>query len=218
MSLINNEIEEALIKKEEDSLSEKLKLSPSYYKTIKEMLVDYVTNNLSIQLLSEKYHFSTSVTKQIARKFKFESRKKEYDRKLLDIVLGKAQKQQASIIAKITSGMNEQVNRILKKQDDPNYIIPSAHMKELVAMLSIFTKEHRLDNDQDTDRIGYTVKVVYPDHVPIITNNAKKTIDVEVEKEIEAVKEVIEETKQEEIILNEDEPSIDNASFFGSIS
>lgn len=216
MSLINNEIQAELIKKEEDSLSKKLQLNPSFHKVIKEMLVDYVTNNLSAVLLSEKYHIPVSLVKEVARRYKFETRKKEYDRKLLDIVLGKAQKQQASIIVKITSGMNEQVNRILKMQDDPNYIIPSGQMKDLVAMLTIFTKEYRLDNDQETDRVGYTVKVEYPMHIPIITNNAKKTVDVEVQKEIEEIKEIVEEAK-EEIILNEDEPSLSNASFFGSL-
>jgi hypothetical protein len=219
MNQNNNDLADKLIKKEEESLSDKLKLNPTFHKMVKDMLVDYVANSLSLQLLSEKYHISFSLTKSIANRFKFENRKKEYDKKLLDTVLGKAQKQQAAAIVKITSAINIQVNRIIKKQeDDVNYLIPNGHMKDLIASLTIFSKEYRLDNDKLTDSVGFNVRVEFPSTVPIITNNNQRPTDIEVEKEIIEVKEIVQEEKQKDSIeLNEEEPSVSNSSFFGTI-
>ena len=219
MNQNNNDLADQLIKKEEESLSEKLKLNPAFHKMVKEMLVDYVANSLSLQLLSEKYHISFSLTKSIAVRFKFENRKREYDKKLLDTVLGKAQKQQAAAIVKITAAINTQVNRIIKLQEDnPNYMISSGHMKDLIASLTIFSKEYRLDNDKLTDSVGFNVRVEFPAHVPIITNNNQRPTDIEVDAEIAEVKEIVQEEKQKETIeLNEEEPSISNSSFFGTI-
>jgi hypothetical protein len=212
-----DEVSDILIKKEEESLSERLKQDPFFHKMVKEMLVDYVANSLSHHLLSEKYHISVYLVKKIATRFKFESRKKEYDKKLLDTVLSKAQKQQTAIIAKITMAINNQVNRLIKMQEDnPDFLISSSHMKDLIASLTIFSKEYRLDNDQLTDSVGFTVKVEYPTNVPIITNNNQRPKDIETEAE--EVKEIVaEEQKKESIQLNEAEPSVSNSSFFGSI-
>lgn len=221
MSQPNNNPHEQKLDKEIEILNEKLKNDPAFAKMVRSMLIDYVTNDLSFTLLAEKYHITTSLAKRIAIRFKFENRKKEYNKKLLDTVLGKAQKKQAEIIAKITLAVNEQVNRIIKKQaSDPEYIISNNNMKDLIASLTIFNKEYRLDNNKMTESLGFNVRVEFPAHVPVITDNNKRLRNLDAEKEAEIVKEVVaEEKKQEEdvLTLNDDEPSESNKSFFGMV-
>ena len=219
---INNPAD-VLIDKEDASLSERLKEDPSFSKLVRSMLVDYVTNGLSGKLLAEKYHISENLTKKISNRFKFENKKKEYDKKLLDTVLGKAQKQQAAIIAKITLAINEQVNRIIKLQDnDPNYIISNNNMKDLISSLTIFSKEYRLDNNKMTESLGFNVRVEFPQHVPVITDNNKRLRNLDAEIETDSVMETYDEDKKKEdandtLSLNDDEPSESNKSFFGMV-
>ena len=211
------------LQEEEVKLHEKLKEDPFFNKMVKEMIIDYVVNSLSVKMLAEKYHVSETLAKKISNKFKFEDKKKEYDKKLLDTVLAKAQKQQAGIIAKITLAINEQVNRLIKKQsEDPDYIISNNHMKDLISSLTVFSKEYRLDNDKMTESLGLNVRVEFPAHVPIVTqNHNKKYLEAEVVKDAEEVKEIIQEEKKEEpetFSLDDDEPSgTSNKTFFGMI-
>lgn len=208
---------DALLKKEENDLAERLKIDPFFSKMVREMLVDYVTNDFTPIILAEKYHISQPLVRKISNKFKFEQRKKDYDRKLLETVLLKAQKQQTALIVKITSAINTQVNRIIKQQEeDPKFIIPNSQFKELIASLTIFSKEYRLDNDKVTESLGFNVKVEFPVGVPVITENHKKTVEGEFKEIQQEVKEIIQEEQKKEEIDVKDE-SISNSDFFGMI-
>lgn len=204
---------------EEDDFLTKVKYDAAFSKMVREMLVDYVINKLTPKNLSENYHVSDFFVRKVLTKFKFEDRKKEYDKKLLDTVLVKAQKQQAATLVKATTVINEQVNRLLKKQmADPEYIVPNSQFKELISVFTVFSKEYRLDNDKVTESLGFNVKVEFPSHVPVITENANKLKDItgEVKEVVEEIKEIIKEevTKQ----VDEPEPTnISNSDFFGSI-
>lgn len=224
MNQQTNNPADKMIEKEEANLAEMLKEDPFFSTMVRQILVDYVTNHLSYKILAEKYHISEALVKKISIKFKFDDKKREYDKKLLDNILGKAQKQQAAIIAKITLAINEQVNRLIKKQDeDPDFIISNNHMKDLISSLTIFSKEYRLDNNKMTESLGFNVRVEFPAHIPVITNNNKRIIDAEVQKEIDEVKDVVTESvkkeSEDDVLFDPDdnEPSISNKSFFGMV-
>ena len=211
---------ENFIKKENDKLKTKMASDPIFYNTVRMMLVDYVTNNMSYQSLSEKYNFPPSLVKNIAVKFNFQAKKIEYEDKLTRTVLAKAQRKQTELIASITQAISIQVKRIIKLQmADDNYIISNNQMKDLLTSLTIFQKEYRLDNDKPTENNAIQVQVEFVNQVPIVTDNHNKPILVE----NESVSEEKVETPKSDEPTNEDykdaaevaDDSISNSDLFG---
>lgn len=222
MNQENNDIEKKLIKQQDDYLKTRIKDDPQFYLTVKVMLLDYVVNNMTLQDIATKNNYPFSLVKKIATKFSFYTKKKEYEDKLLKTVLNKTQKKQAQLIATITEAISIQVRRIVKKQmEDENYIISNNNMKDLLSSLTIFSKEHRLDNDKPTDNNAVQVLVSFANDVPIVTENhlnKNNVIDVTEENSSEVTQEVQdkkEETIEEDKEEDSEEESLSNSDLFG---
>lgn len=208
---------ESLLQKDLNKIKEQIKFDPVLSNTVRSMLVDFVVNKYTYEALSEKYHFTVSLVKEIAIKFSFAKKKNEYEKKIIDHVLMAAQKKQTKLIAKIIDVVNEQVNRIYKmQQSDPNYIISNNHMKDLLASLTIFQKEYRLDNNKSTDNFATQVLVQFADSVPIVTeNHIKQPIEVQVEETQEDIK-IIEQSSPEDYKdADMVDDHVNNEDFFG---
>lgn len=191
-----------------------------YTSLINKMVVDFIVNEFDSKKLSEKYNIDLYAVKKIIKDHKFEKRKSEYQEKLFAVVLSKTQKRQAATIANVTKIINTQVNRILKKQEtEPDYMVSGNQMKDLIAVLAILSKEYRLDHGQSTDNQVHKVVVEMPNNVPIISENHLNKNVIEVESIKEVVEEIKEETtlkKEEEKVETKTEPT-SNSDFFGPI-
>jgi hypothetical protein len=143
-----------------------------YTEYIKKMLIDYVTNDFTPKQLSEKYKLTSQAVGTIIEKHKFREKRLQYQEKVLQKSVDKLATRHAFILSRITNILWKQVERLEKNmRDDPDRLLDSNRMKEVLTAFAILSKEHRLDTGQSTENQTHVVKVEFGSSVPIISDN-----------------------------------------------
>ena len=155
-----------------------------YAKLIHKMMIDYVVHNLSQEKLSEKYQMTNYAVGDIIHTYKFKQKKAKFHDDILKRGLEKLVIRQAYVFQMANVILEKQLRAIRKYQyDNPDKMLDSNRMKEVLAAISILAKEHRLDMGQPTENTNITIKVDIPD-IPIVTENHIINAESEVKTEV----------------------------------
>lgn len=171
---------------------------------LKEIAVDFIVHEMKQADICKKHNISSRALRHIVDAGKFVKKREAYKKKVLDKALEKCSNQQANIIYKATSLLDKHVNDLYnascrqKKRE-----LTSAEVRDILGILAVVSKEHRLDNDEPTEKIVKKVQVEFPAGFQPITQRR----DVIVEAEVVQPKEV-EEPKEEEIKVEVDDDII----------
>lgn len=147
---------------------------------VKSMMIDFVVHDMNSTQLMQKYNLTQQLCIAVIREYKFREKRMTYKNKLLDKALDRLAYRQANILNAVTLILEKQVKRLMKQQaHDPDKLIDSNRMKELIATYAIVTKEHRLNNDQATDNTSLSISVTMGSDIPIVTDNHLGTYEAE---------------------------------------
>lgn len=168
-------------------MSELDKSSP-YMAMVKNMMVDFVVHDMSVQKLMDKYHLTSHTVYEVIRVFKFREKKVRYQDRVLEKSLKKLATRQSTVLLKATMILQRQVDRIEKQQlRNPDKLIDPVRMKEVLAAFALLSKEYRLDNGQATDNQNISIRVEMGSNMPMVSENhlqheETKTFEVVEEK------------------------------------
>ena len=142
-----------------------------YSEMVKMMMMDFVVNDFSTTDLVEKYNLSIKAVLTIINQHDFKGKRASYHDKLLTKSIDKLATRQATIYSRITGILERQVERIEQLQrKNPEKLIDSNRMKEVLAAFALVAKEYRLDSDKPTDNSNITIKVDMGS-TPVISEN-----------------------------------------------
>lgn len=143
-----------------------------YTQIIKSMMVDYVVNDFTQTKLREKYNLTQKVMESIFQRHKFREKRLQYQEKVLQKSVDKLATRHSFILSRISNILWHQVERLEKNlRDDPDRLLDSSRMKEVLTAFALLSKEHRLDNGESTDNQTHVIKVEFGSAVPIISDN-----------------------------------------------
>ena len=165
---------------------------------IQEICVDFIVNEKTRIELENKYHVSAAALKEIIERFELVERRDEYQNQVLDKALTRCSKYQSEIIYKATEILHNHVVQVSELQKSQKYnILSSSEIRDIMAILSIISKENRLDNEHPTERTVGTVEVEFAGGYQGV--QVRDVVNIEQEEEIpEAETKQIEPPQPEE--------------------
>lgn len=182
---------------------------------INEIALEFIVNEKSTKDLMDKYNLSKNSILAIIERGNLVQKRDKYREKVLDRSLERCANYQSKIIFKATELLHEHVEKLSQRaRKNANSILSSAEIRDVMAILSIISKEHRLDNDKPTDRTIKTVDVQFPEGFIPITRKPDVIVDADFkdvpkQENEESIRETEHEenseTKQESSETNEEE-------------
>lgn len=178
-----------------------LKIEEITQKKVEEIALDFIVNNKSQSQLQKEYNLSAYFVRTLVEEMNLIKKREKYKEKVLDKSLEKCSNYQAKIIYKATELIHQHIDKLYESQKESDSpILNSAEIRDVMAILQMISKEHRLDHDKPTDRSVKEVMVSFPEgFVPITHNRPTIVEDVEF-KEVKKEKDSEEESEDKEEI------------------
>lgn len=150
-------------------------------RVIQNIAVDYITNDMTRANLQKKYNISATALSALITRAQLVRKRETYAKKLLEKSLDKCITKQSMVIVRATSILEEHVKALKAKQRrQKDKMLSSSEIRDVLAILAVVSKEHRLDNDEPTEKIVKQVQVMFPDGFEPITNNQDIIAEAEV--------------------------------------
>lgn len=172
---------------------------------IEQIALDFVVNELPKREITKKYRVSDAIYSEIVRRMQLVRKRDTYRKNVLDKSLDRCATHQSKIIYKATDILNRHVEKLSQRQrEQKNEILSSSEIRDVMGILAIISKEHRLDSDQATERIIERVQVMFPDGFQPITQTPRDIIAEAEVVEPKQIEEPVEECTDEMVVEVDD--------------
>ncbi|MCH9665833.1 MAG: hypothetical protein K0U41_08320 [Gammaproteobacteria bacterium] len=151
---------------------------------IQKIVVEYVTTDKKKETIAKKFNVSESTITVIVKRMELNKRKEAYNNEVLEKAIRKCSTRQSRVIYSAVGIIDKHVQRLARLQtENPNLILSSAEIRDVMAILQIISKEHRLDTNQPTDSTVSKVQVMFGDqYIPALKGQQQRSeiVDAEV--------------------------------------
>lgn len=143
-------------------MSKKKKINDLSTDLIHEICVDFIVNSKTAKELAESYNMGLSSARNIINKFDLLQKQEDYKEHVLQKSVKKCADYHANIIYKSTNILNNHITQMSEKQEKQGeQMLSSADLRDVMSILSLISKEYRLDNDKPTDRSVNSVQLEF---------------------------------------------------------
>lgn len=169
---------------------------------INNVALDFIVNEKDKKQIALENNLSENTMNVLIQRLNLSKKRDKYREKVLDKSLERCSTYQSKIIYKATEILHNHVETLSQKtREQGKVMLSSAEIRDVMAILQIISKEHRLDNDKPTDRTIKEVRVSFPEGYTPITQKP----DVIVEAEFKDIKEEPKEEKVEVVVEIDDD-------------
>jgi len=173
-------------------------------KIIEQVALDFIVNEKTKKEITVSHNLSDGVAQSLISRLGLVHKREKYRERVLDKALERCSTFQSKIIYKATEILHSHVEKLsVRSREQGKALLSSSEIRDVMAILQIISKEHRLDHDKPTDRTIKEVRVSFPEGYTPITSKP----DVIVDAVIQDVKEEepVEEEKIEVIVEIDDD-------------
>ena len=161
-------------------------------KMVEEIALDFIVTDMPISDIKKKYNISDALFSTICNRMALHKKRDSYRNKVLAKSLERCSTYQSKIIYKATEILNTHIEKLsVRQRQQKDQILSSSEIRDVMSILQIVSKEHKLDNDKPTDKIIKEVRVLFPEGFVPITSKPDVIVEAtEVKVEEEPVEEI----------------------------
>lgn len=178
---------------------------------VEAIALEYVIKCASISEIARKFGVMHSSVKKVVKQLNLEEKRSKYQKEVLSKAIQKCSEKQSDIISRSTDILNIHVKKLQDRQRKltGDKTLTNNDIRDILAIISIIAKEHRLDNNKATEIVD-NVNVVMPEtFFPILNKDLSKIENKQMPKEdpneIIVEEEIIKEEPPENYELGQEE-------------